>query len=88
MNAFSKSLREIRVHLSPSSPASQGLRSFILNKYSSIKASNPNMPILVREAENVESRIIARFEKGIEKKVVLDNASEEEVSKLFKTLVQ
>ncbi|OLY79304.1 NADH dehydrogenase [ubiquinone] 1 alpha subcomplex subunit 2 [Smittium mucronatum] len=88
MNTVSKGLREIRVHFSPSSPASKGLRSFVLNKYASFKSSNPGLPVMVREAHNVESRIIARFEKGVEKKVNVDNLPEDEISKLFKTLVQ
>ncbi|PVU99205.1 hypothetical protein BB559_000916 [Furculomyces boomerangus] len=87
MNSVARTLREIRIHFSPSSPASQGLKSFVLNKYASIKSSNPSIPILIREADNVESRIIARFDKGIEKKIVVNNMAEEDVTKMFKVLV-
>ena len=73
-----KSLKELRIHLSPSSPGSQGLkyipfhifnyiktnRSFILKNYSQIKSKHPSLPILIRESETVEARIFARFGKS------------------------
>ncbi|KAJ2323284.1 hypothetical protein IWW51_003832, partial [Coemansia sp. RSA 2702] len=59
--AFSKSLKELRVHFSQTSPTSTGLRDFIVKAYPGLKKSNPGLPILIREASGVESRIIARF---------------------------
>ncbi|KAJ2849006.1 hypothetical protein IWW36_002940 [Coemansia brasiliensis] len=58
---FPKSLKELRIHFSQNSPASRGLRDFIIKAYPEMKKSNPGFPILIREASGVESRIIARF---------------------------
>lgn len=41
----------------------QFLRSFILSKYPSIKAANPDLKVLIREARGVEPRVFARFGK-------------------------
>ncbi|KAJ2232228.1 hypothetical protein IWW45_005129, partial [Coemansia sp. RSA 485] len=59
--AFSNSLKELRIHLSQNTPSSKGLRDFIVKEYPGIKKANPGLPILIREANGVESRIIARF---------------------------
>ncbi|KAJ2030867.1 hypothetical protein GGI08_009452, partial [Coemansia sp. S2] len=75
VRAFSKSLKELRVHMSQNSPASRGLRDFIVKSYPGLKDANPGLPILIREASGVESRIIARFELGQERKIVVDNLS-------------
>jgi hypothetical protein len=32
-----------------------------MNTYSKLKQANPTLPILVREAESVKARLIARF---------------------------
>ncbi|KAJ1837165.1 hypothetical protein LPJ70_005956 [Coemansia sp. RSA 2708] len=85
--AFSKSLKELRVHFSQNSPASTGLRDFIVKAYPGLKKSNPGLPILIREASGVESRIIARFEQGRERKVVVDSLSASEVEQKFNALV-
>jgi len=36
-------------------------RKFITKEYSAIKAANPKLPILIREASNVPPVLIARF---------------------------
>lgn len=36
-------------------------RDWVLSTYGKLKQANPTLPILVREAENVKARIIARF---------------------------
>ncbi|KAJ2375240.1 hypothetical protein H4S02_008288 [Coemansia sp. RSA 2611] len=85
--AFSKSLKELRVHFSQNSPASTGLRDFIVKAYPGLKKSNPGLPILIREASGVESRIIARFEQGRERKIVVDSLSASDVEQKFNALV-
>ncbi|KAJ2310004.1 hypothetical protein H4R23_004969, partial [Coemansia sp. Cherry 401B] len=55
--------------------------------YPGLKKSNPGLPILIREASGVESRIIARFEQGRERKVVVDSLSASEVEQKFNALV-
>ncbi|KAJ2082649.1 hypothetical protein H4R24_001398 [Coemansia sp. RSA 988] len=85
--AFSKSLKELRIHFSQNSPASRGLRDFIIKSYPDLKKANPGLPILIREASGVESRIIARFDQGRERKVVVDNFNVGDVEQKFNTLV-
>ncbi|KAJ1732017.1 hypothetical protein GGI11_007747 [Coemansia sp. RSA 2049] len=85
--AFSKSLRELRVHFSQQSPSSQGLRDFIIKSYPGLKKANPGVPILIREANNVESRIIARFDQGRERKIVVDGLSTGDIEQKFGSLV-
>lgn len=36
-------------------------RQFVASNYAAVKAANPNLPILVREAKGAEARIFARF---------------------------
>ncbi|KAJ1759538.1 hypothetical protein GGH12_000919 [Coemansia sp. RSA 1822] len=85
--AFSKSLKELRIHFSQTSAASNGLRDFIVKAYPGLKQANPGLPILIREASGVESRIIARFEQGRERKVVVDSLSASDVEQKFNALV-
>ncbi|KAJ2725577.1 hypothetical protein GGI07_001206 [Coemansia sp. Benny D115] len=84
---FSKSLKELRVHMAQNSASSKGLRDFILGAYPGLKQANPGLPILIREASGVESRIIARFEHGRERKAVVDNMDASAVGKKFDALV-
>ena len=50
-----------RIHLSQTSPASQGARDFVLGGYVELKKANPDFPILVRECVDVEAKLIARY---------------------------
>ncbi|KAG0164867.1 hypothetical protein DFQ28_010267 [Apophysomyces sp. BC1034] len=88
MSAFGKGLRELRVHFCQTSPASNGLREFITKNYTSIKKANPELPILIREASGAEARVFARFDKGVERKVVLQNASAQDIQKTLAELTK
>ncbi|KAF9435208.1 hypothetical protein BGZ76_006704 [Entomortierella beljakovae] len=88
MSAFGKSLKELRVHFCQTSPASNGLRQFVASNYTAVKAANPNLPILIREAKGAEAKVFARFEHGVEKKVALDGLSAQEVQQKIATLVK
>ncbi|KAJ3876135.1 thioredoxin-like protein [Lentinula edodes] len=77
--AFSPALREIRILCSQTGPASAGTRQFILSRYPTIKDLNPDLPVLIREAKDTPARIFARFERGVEKHVELDNLSASDV---------
>ncbi|KAE9402561.1 NADH dehydrogenase, alpha subcomplex, subunit 2 [Gymnopus androsaceus JB14] len=77
--AFSPALREIRILCSQTGPASAGTRQFIQSRYSTIKDHNPDLPVLIREATGTPARFFARFEKGVEKHVELDNLSANDV---------
>ncbi|GAW06931.1 thioredoxin-like protein [Lentinula edodes] len=77
--AFPPALREIRILCSQTGSASAGTRQFILNRYPTIKDLNPDLPVLIREAKGTPARIFARFERGVEKHVELDNLSASDV---------
>ncbi|KAI5479196.1 NADH dehydrogenase (ubiquinone) 1 alpha subcomplex subunit 2 [Pseudohyphozyma bogoriensis] len=82
-------LREVRVFGCQTSPASAGVRAFIKSSYPSIKAANPTLPILIREAAGTPARAFVRFDKGVEKSVALDGVSSaDEVEKKIAALVQ
>ncbi|GJJ77112.1 NADH dehydrogenase (ubiquinone) 1 alpha subcomplex subunit 2 [Entomortierella parvispora] len=85
---FSKSLKELRVHFCQTGSASNGIRQFIASNYTAVKAANPNLPILIREAKGAEAKIFARFEHGVEKKVSLDGLSAKEIEQKLATLVK
>ncbi|KAJ2777366.1 hypothetical protein H4R18_005197 [Coemansia javaensis] len=85
--AFSRGLKELRIHFAQEAPASRGLRDFIVKAYPAMKAANPKLPVLIREASGVESRIIARFDRGRERKIVVDSLSAAEVEQRFNALV-
>ncbi|KAL0958851.1 hypothetical protein HGRIS_014170 [Hohenbuehelia grisea] len=77
--AFSPALREIRILCSQSGNASAGTRQFVLAKYPIIKKHNPDLPVLIREAADTPARVFARFERGVERHVELDNLSSADV---------
>ncbi|KAF8154596.1 thioredoxin-like protein [Crassisporium funariophilum] len=77
--ALSPALREIRILCSQTGAASSGTREFIISKYPVIKKHNPDLPVMIREATGTPARVFARFERGVEKHVELDNLSATEV---------
>ncbi|KAJ2157836.1 hypothetical protein GGF46_004230 [Coemansia sp. RSA 552] len=87
VRAFTNSLKELRIHFSQDAPASRGLRDFIVSSYPALKKDNPTLPILIRTASGVESRIIARFEQGRERKIVVDDMGPDAVAQKLKDLV-
>ena len=50
-----------RFHLCQTGAGSQGARDFIMSSYASIKTDNPGFPFLIREAEGVQAKLIARY---------------------------
>lgn len=70
-----------------SSPASEGTRKFILANYPTIKKHNPDLPVLIREASGTPARVFARFERGVERNVELDNLSEKDVASKVHSLL-
>ncbi|KAF8321938.1 uncharacterized protein EI90DRAFT_3146417 [Cantharellus anzutake] len=91
MSAFSKALspavREIRVLFCQTSPASAGTRDFILSAYPTLKKANPDLPILIREARGTPARVFARFERGMEKHIELDDLKVSDVQSKVATLL-
>eukprot|EP00884_Botryococcus_braunii_P022979 jgi/Botrbrau1/9365/Bobra.354_2s0020.1 len=86
-SALSKNLQELRILLCQTSPASQGARDFVLGSYQELKKANPNFPILVREATGTQARLIARYDFGVEKLIVVDGLDKAAISKKLEQLV-
>ena len=36
-------------------------RDFVLSSYQQLKAANPKLPILIREAKDTQARLVARY---------------------------
>jgi len=78
--ALSPALREVRILFSQTGDASQGVRQFVVSTYPALKQHNPDLPILIREAQGTPARAFARFERGVERNVVLDGLSSKDVA--------
>ncbi|CAL1710588.1 unnamed protein product [Somion occarium] len=78
--ALSPAIREIRILCCQTGPASAGTRQFIASTYPTIKQHNPDLPILIREAKGTPARVFARFERGVEKHVEVENLSSSDVA--------
>ncbi|KAJ3087851.1 ndufa2, NADH:ubiquinone oxidoreductase 10.5kD subunit [Quaeritorhiza haematococci] len=87
-SSLSKNIQELRVHLCQTSKGSQGVRDFVGNHYLKIKAANPNLKFMVREASGVEARLFARYPYGVERKISLENLTETDVEKKLQTLAE
>ncbi|CAL8268624.1 unnamed protein product [Merluccius merluccius] len=87
-SSLSRNLREIRLHVCQTSAASQGARDFVEQHYVSLKRSNPDFPILVRECSGVQPRLWARYDFGREQSVALDNMNADQVAKVLETVVR
>ncbi|CAG7855062.1 SubName: Full=Probable nadh-ubiquinone oxidoreductase 10.5 kDa subunit {ECO:0000313/EMBL:CCA75570.1} [Serendipita indica DSM 11827] len=87
---LSPALREIRLLFCQTGTASAGTRAnalkrdwlsrhFVLSAYPLIKKNNPDLPVLIREAQGTPARAFARFERGVERHVELEGLSAEQV---------
>ncbi|KAI8895042.1 NADH dehydrogenase alpha subcomplex subunit 2 [Globomyces pollinis-pini] len=79
LGQFGAHLREIRIHLSQSSLKSKGTRDFLLRAYPGLKKQNPSLPILIREAEDVQAKAFARFAYGVERSISLEGLNDVDV---------
>ncbi|OBZ78332.1 NADH-ubiquinone oxidoreductase 10 subunit [Grifola frondosa] len=78
--ALSPAIREIRILCCQTGAASLGTRQFISANYPVLKQHNPDLPIMIREANGTPARVFARFERGVEKHVEVDNLSSNDVA--------
>ncbi|GAA5825262.1 hypothetical protein JCM5353_005932 [Sporobolomyces roseus] len=86
--ALPGSVRELRVFGCQQGSGSEGVRQFIKSSYPHVKKANPDLPILIREAQGTPARAFARFERGVEKQVSLEGiSSAEEVEKKIASLI-
>ena len=86
-NIMSKGVRELRFVMCQSSAASAGTRSFVANNYTQVKQENPTLPFLVRECENAQPCVTARYDFGVERRMYLLGANEAEVGQAVSELV-
>lgn len=63
-------------------------REFVNKFYPTIKSSNPQLPVLIRECSSVSPRIWARFEHGRESSLEARDKSPDDVWKELLALVQ
>ncbi|EPQ65273.1 Bgt-1627 [Blumeria graminis f. sp. tritici] len=84
---FSQSLRELRFLFCQTSGESGPVRSFISRAYPVMKKSNPNIPIMIREAAGTHPRIFARYELGVERSISLSGLSDKEIDEKVSDLV-
>uniref|UniRef100_A0A3Q1G5W2 NADH dehydrogenase [ubiquinone] 1 alpha subcomplex subunit 2 n=1 Tax=Acanthochromis polyacanthus TaxID=80966 RepID=A0A3Q1G5W2_9TELE len=61
---------------------------FVEQNYVTLKKSNPDFPILVRECSGVQARLWARYEFGKETSVSVENMSADQVGQALQTLAQ
>ncbi|KAI9308293.1 hypothetical protein BJ944DRAFT_227863 [Cunninghamella echinulata] len=54
---------------------------FITKKYTPFKSSNPQLSILIREADKTKNPVFIRFSGDNERKIVLQNASFQGIKK-------
>mmetsp|Transcript_20890 Transcript_20890/g.21674 ORF Transcript_20890/g.21674 Transcript_20890/m.21674 type:complete len:95 (+) Transcript_20890:3-287(+) len=80
-----KHLKELRVILCPVSNTSLGLRSWLKTNFVSY-SRNKDTQFLIRECADVESVILARYEKGVEKRIIVNDCNEDEIEELVQKL--
>eukprot|EP01017_Pseudomicrothorax_dubius_P000508 TRINITY_DN0_c1989_g1_i2.p1 TRINITY_DN0_c1989_g1~~TRINITY_DN0_c1989_g1_i2.p1 ORF type:complete len:101 (+),score=26.85 TRINITY_DN0_c1989_g1_i2:45-347(+) len=85
--SIGKNLRELRLILCHTSPRSQGMRDFIRSHYWNVKRASPNFQFIVRECEDADPLVIARYQFGVEKKALTSGLSDKEVEKVVEELV-
>uniref|UniRef100_A0A3Q4IBU0 NADH dehydrogenase [ubiquinone] 1 alpha subcomplex subunit 2 n=1 Tax=Neolamprologus brichardi TaxID=32507 RepID=A0A3Q4IBU0_NEOBR len=64
------------------------LLEFVEQNYVTLKRSNPEFPILIRECSGVQARLWARYDFGKETSVSVENMSADQVAKALQTLAQ
>ena len=86
-NLVGKNVKELRFVLCQTSTKSLGLRNWINNNIVSLKKSNPDTNLLVRECKDVDPIITARYDFGEENKIICEYATEQEVEEIVGKLV-
>lgn len=81
-------LKELRILLCQTSPASSNARTFVEKNYKELKTLNPKFPILIRECSGIEPQLWARYDMGVEKGIRLEGLSETQISKALEDLVK
>ncbi|XP_010530655.1 PREDICTED: NADH dehydrogenase [ubiquinone] 1 alpha subcomplex subunit 2 [Tarenaya hassleriana] len=85
---LSRCMKELRILLCQSSPASASTRTFVEKNYKDLKSLNPKFPILIRECSGIQPQMWARYDMGVERCVDLDGMSEPQILKALEELVK
>ncbi|XP_054168424.1 NADH dehydrogenase [ubiquinone] 1 alpha subcomplex subunit 2-like [Oppia nitens] len=83
---FGPHLKEVRLHLCLTTESSAGVREFISKHYHRVKQTNPNLPILIREAKDIEPMLWIRFEYGRERNVSVTGLSGDQLLQTIQDL--
>jgi NADH dehydrogenase (ubiquinone) 1 alpha subcomplex subunit 2 len=81
-------VRELRLVCCQMSAHSEGVRNFVSNNYFPVKAQSPSFPFIVRECENAIPLLTVRYDFGVEKKLCVENFTEQDVNKAVEDLVK
>ncbi len=84
---INKNVKEIRFVLSQTSTKSLGIKNWINKNYVDLKKNNPDTLFIVRECADVDPIITARYDYGVESKVICEYATQEEVEDIVSKLV-
>ncbi|KAG6653734.1 NADH dehydrogenase [ubiquinone] 1 alpha subcomplex subunit 2-like [Carya illinoinensis] len=85
---LSRNMKELRILLCQTSPASSSARAFVEKNYKDLKALNPKFPILIRECSEIEPQLWARYDMGVERGIRLEGLSEAQILKAVEDLVK
>ncbi|KAG2702916.1 hypothetical protein I3843_06G106400 [Carya illinoinensis] len=85
---LSRNMKELRILLCQSSPASSATRAFVEKNYKDLKTLNPKLPILIRECSGVEPQLWARYDMGVERGIRLEGLNEAQILKALEDLVK
>ncbi|CAI8590233.1 unnamed protein product [Vicia faba] len=85
---LSKNIKELRLLMCQSSPASASARAFVEKNYKELKTLNPKLPILIRECSGVEPQLWARYDLGVERGIKLEGMTEPQILKALEDLVK
>ena len=87
-NLVKRGVKELRFVLCHTNVASNGARDYIVNNYEAFKGANPDLPFIVRECTNAQPTVMARYEFGVERRLYLNDASEEVVAQAVSELCE
>jgi NADH dehydrogenase (ubiquinone) 1 alpha subcomplex subunit 2 len=59
-----------------------------MSQYQELKKLHPHFPILVREASGAQARLVARYDFGVEKAVVVEGMSKDQIAQQIEGLVK
>ncbi|KAB1201990.1 NADH dehydrogenase [ubiquinone] 1 alpha subcomplex subunit 2 [Morella rubra] len=85
---LSRNMKELRILLCQSSPASSATRVFVEKNYKDLKILNPKFPILIRECNGIEPQLWARYDMGVERGLRLEGLTEAQILKGLEDLVK